>query len=81
MMNFLDVVNKIIHRVYEKAYTLSVPSPNIVLAINKEVDYTPSQVLVMPLWNTKITPYHYSIRKNEYPKERKLPVLQRLMNE
>ena len=78
---FLDVVNKIIHRVYEKAYTLSVPSPNIVLAINKEVDYTPSQVLVMPLWNTKITPYHYSIRKNEYPKERKLPVLQRLMNE
>lgn len=53
---------------------LFVPSPNIVLAVNKEVYYQPSQVLLMPLWKAKITPYHWSIRKNKYPKERKIPI-------
>ncbi len=78
---FLDVVDNIIHRVYEKAYTLAVPSPNIVLAVNKEVDYVPPKVLIMPLWNTKITPFHHSIRKTKYSKDRMLPILPKVINE
>lgn len=68
---------------YDKAYTLVLPSPNIVLAINKEVIYKPSKMALFPLWNAKITPYHYSIRNNApLPKER-LDFLypKRLMNE
>lgn len=71
---FVEQVRKIIERAYDKAYILAVPSPNIVLAVNKEVDYVPSQVLLMPLWKTKLTPYHWSIRKGNYPKERQLPI-------
>jgi ABC-type transport system substrate-binding protein len=72
---FVKTVKKIIHRVYDKAYTLAVPSANIVLAVNKEVHYTPSQVLIMPLWKTKITPFHWSVRKGHYPNERRMPIL------
>jgi len=67
---FDEVVKKIVYRVYEKAYMLAVPSPNIVLAVNKEVDYKPSKVAVMPLWKTKVSKYHWSVRQGEYPKER-----------
>jgi ABC-type transport system substrate-binding protein len=67
-------VEKIVTRAYQKAYMLAVPSPNIVLAVNKEVDYAPSTVLIMPLWKAKITPYHWSVRKGIYPKKRRIPI-------
>lgn len=71
-----EVVSKIVKRAYEKAYMLFVPSPNIVLAVNKEVRYEPSSVLLMPLWRAKLTKYHWSIRGNAaYPKEREAPML------
>jgi len=73
---FDEVVSKIVKRAYEKAYMLFVPSPNIVLAVNKEVRYDPSSVLLMPLWKAKLTKYHWSIRNNaSYPKEREAPML------
>lgn len=73
---FDEVVSKIVKRAYEKAYMLFVPSPNIVLAVNKEVRYEPSSVLLMPLWKVKLTKYHWSIRNNaSYPKEREAPML------
>ncbi|KFL34936.1 MULTISPECIES: ABC transporter substrate-binding protein [unclassified Sulfurospirillum] len=73
---FDEVVSKIVKRAYEKAYMLFVPSPNIVLAVNKEVSYEPSSVLLMPLWKAKLTKYHWSIRGNAtYPKEREAPML------
>jgi ABC-type transport system substrate-binding protein len=72
---FVDMVGNITKRAYERAYMLFVPSPNIVLAVNKEVDYTPSAVLLMPLWETKITPHHWSIREHsKYPATRQTPV-------
>lgn len=71
---FYDIVSKIVHRAYEKAYMLSVPAPNIVLAVNKEVYYEPSSVLLMPLWKAKITKYHHSIYKKNYPKTREAPL-------
>ncbi len=50
---------------------LSIPSPNIVMALNKEVDFNPSSVAIMKLWDAKITPYHWSIRgKTAVPEER-----------
>ena len=76
---FDEVVKKIVHRVYEKAYMLAVPSPNIVLAVNKEVYYTPSKVAVMPLWKTKISKYHWSVRKGDYPKRRMQPMLPKVL--
>lgn len=53
---------------------LFIPSPNIVLAVNKEIDYSPSAVLSMPLWKAKLTPLHWSIRKGAYPEENMMPV-------
>jgi len=54
---------------------LFVPSPNIVLAVNKEVFYEPISVAIMPLWRTKISKYHWSVRKGPYPLERQKPMM------
>ncbi len=74
---FDEVVKKIVHRVYDEAYMLAVPSPNIVLAVNKEVNYTPSKVAVMPLWKAKISKYHWSVRNGKYPRSRMQPMFPR----
>lgn len=71
---FNEFVKKIIYRVYKKAYMLFVPSPNIVLAVNKEVYYEPSKVAIMPLWKAKISKYHWSVRKGSYPQNRQQPM-------
>jgi len=62
---FNEVVKEIEYLTYDNAYMLFVPSPNIVLAVNKEIDYVPSAVLLMPLWKAKVTPYHWSVRGKE----------------
>ncbi|RXJ82525.1 ABC transporter substrate-binding protein [Arcobacter sp. F2176] len=67
---FQKEVNKILLYSYEKAYTLVLPSPNIVIALNKEVSYHPSEMSTFPLWNAKITPFHWSIRKEKLDKDR-----------
>lgn len=71
---FDEYVQKILTRVYDKAYMLFVPSPNIVLAVNKEVSYMPSGNAIMPLWKAKISKYHWSVRKGKYPKDRQKPM-------
>lgn len=73
--SFNEYVKKIVYRVYDKAYMLFVPSPNIVLAVNKEVYYKPFKVALMPLWKAKISKYHWSVRKGNYPKNRENPML------
>lgn len=68
---FQQKVNKLLLYTYNKAYTLVLPSPNVVMALNKEVVFEPSSMAIFPLWNAKITPYHWSIRKTkELPKNR-----------
>lgn len=67
---FLPLMDTILKHVYEKAYMLSIPSPNMVVGINKEVDFTPSSVAIMRLWEAKLTPYHWSIRSSPLPQER-----------
>ncbi len=67
---FQKEVDKLLLYSYDKAYTLVLPSVNTVIALNKEVIYKPSKMALFPLWNAKITPYHWSIRKEKLPKER-----------
>jgi len=74
-VEFNDQVSKIVHHVHEKAYMLFIPSPNVVLAVNKEVFFEPSSILLMPLWKAKITRFHWSVRGNTpYPDEHKRPM-------
>lgn len=69
--NFKPLVEKILKHVHKKAYMLSIPSPNVVMGLNKEVDFTPSSMAIMRLWEAKITPYHWSIREGAFlPKKR-----------
>jgi hypothetical protein len=45
-----------------------------VLSVNKEVDYIPTPMAIMPLWKTKISKYHWSVRNKPYPGNRKKPM-------
>lgn len=66
------VVRDILYRARNKAYTLRVPSPNKVIAVNKEVIYKPYQGGIIPLWEIQISKDHWSIRDDkEYKPELK----------
>ena len=79
--DFQVSVNDILEYTYQKAYMLSVPSPNILLALNKEVLFTPSSVAILRLWEAKLTPYHWSIRGNKkLPKEREMYIFPKRIN-
>ncbi len=68
------IVSKILYRARDKAYTLRVPSPNKVIAVNKEVIYKPYKGAIIPLWKIEITKDHWSIRDNKlYPLELQIP--------
>lgn len=80
-VRFQPLVNDILVYIYNQAYMLSVPSPNVVMAINKEVDFIPSPIALMRLWDAKITPYHWSIRgKMTVPEERYHYIIPQKMN-
>lgn len=69
---FQIVVNDILEYIYDKAYMLSLPSPNLLLALNKEVSFDPSSVAILRLENAKLSPYHWSVRGNDkLPESRK----------
>ncbi|MFV0482436.1 MAG: ABC transporter substrate-binding protein [Campylobacteraceae bacterium] len=78
---FQPTVDDIYKHIHEKAYMLAIPSPNVVMALNKEVDFIPSPVAIFKLWEAKITPYHWSIRGNTtLPKDRVEKVLPKKLN-
>jgi peptide/nickel transport system substrate-binding protein len=62
---YKNVVKNILFRAKSMAYTLRVPSPNKVIAVNKEVIYKPYQGGIIPLWEIEITKNHWSLRKNK----------------
>lgn len=69
---YTNVVKNVLYRARDKAYTLRVPSPNKVIAVNKEVIYKPYQGGIIPLWEIQISKDHWSIRENkEYKQELK----------
>ena len=71
---FDAVVETIMRHVYDNCYMLFVPAPNNVLAVNKEVVYSPYKMAILPLWEIEITKDHWSVRKGEYPEHLKHPV-------
>ncbi|MGB6327351.1 MAG: ABC transporter substrate-binding protein [Halarcobacter sp.] len=78
-----NIVEKILCRAREKAYTLRVPSPNKVIAVNKELIYKPLTGGMIPLWAIELTKDHWSIREEkEYPKKLHIPIkTKRIKNE
>ena len=82
-LEYEEIVEKILNRARNMAYTLRVPSPNKVLAVNKEVLFEPYGGGIIPLWKIELTKDHWSIRKNnEYQKELHTPIkTQRIKNE
>jgi ABC-type transport system substrate-binding protein len=78
-----NTVKKILYRARNKAYTLRMPSPNKVIAVNKEVIYKPATGGIIPLWKIELTNDHWSIRKEKkYPKSLHAPIkTQRIKNE
>ena len=67
--SYENITRKILFRAKSMAYTLRVPSPNKVMALNKEVIFKPYLGAMLPLWNIDITKDHWSIRKKiKYPK-------------
>ena len=62
-----EATKNILFRAKDQAYTLRVPSPNKVIAVNKEVIYRPYQGAMIPLWEIEISEDHWSVReKPEY---------------
>jgi peptide/nickel transport system substrate-binding protein len=64
-IEYENIVKNILFRAREMAYTLRIPSPNKVIAVNKEVVFTPYQGGIIPLWEIEITKNHWSLRKNK----------------
>ncbi len=78
---FQVLVDEILEYVYEKSYMLSLPSPNLLLALNKEVSFTPSATAILRLWEAKLSPYHWSIRgSKELPESRKEYIFPKRIN-
>ncbi len=74
--SYEDIVSRILYRARDMAYTLRVPSINKVIAVNKEVIFEPFAGGIVPLWKTKITKNHWSVReKKDYPKSSYQPII------
>lgn len=73
--DYPKLIASIITYAQNEAYFLKVPSPHLVLALNKEFLYTPSKTAIMPLWDAKISNLHWSIREGAYPEACKEPFL------
>lgn len=72
---FEKIVEQILYKARNEAYTLRLPSPNKVMAVNKEVIFKPTLSGIIPLWKIRLTKDHWSIRKNkEYNKDLYAPI-------
>ena len=71
---YIPLLKSIIEYVYEQSYMLFLPSPNKVLALNKEVYYRPRPSAFIPLWEIEVSDNHWSVRRGEYPEALKAPV-------
>ena len=70
-----EVTKDILFRAKDMAYTLSVPSPNKVIAVNKEVIYKPYEGGIIPLWQIEISNNHWSLRQGKpYDENSKKPM-------
>ena len=73
--DYENIVQKILYRARNQAYTLRVPSHNKVIAVNKEVVFKPYAGGMIPLWKIEITKDHWSVRgQKEYPSFLQVPI-------
>lgn len=61
---FTAICDKIMRHVYDNAYMLFVPAPNILLAVNKNINYKPYRMACMPLWEIEVSRAHWSVRQD-----------------
>ncbi|MDD1793696.1 ABC transporter substrate-binding protein [Enterovibrio sp. ZSDZ42] len=59
---FDAISEKIMRRAYNNGYMLFVPTPNKVLAVNKQVNYSPYKMANIPLWEISLKPTHWSTK-------------------
>jgi len=71
---YIPLLQNIIEYVYQQSYMLFLPSPNKVLALNKEVYFQPRPSAFIPLWEIEVSDNHWSLREGEYPEALKDPV-------
>jgi len=71
---YIPLMKTIIEYVYHQSYMIFLPSPNKVLALNKEVYYQPRPSAFIPLWEIEVSDNHWSVRKGDYPVELRIPV-------
>lgn len=72
---YIPLLRAMIEHVYHQNYMLFLPSPNKVLALNKEVFYQPRPSAFIPLWEIEVSSHHWSVRSGKYPDELKKPVV------
>lgn len=72
---YIPLLRSMIEHVYHQNYMLFLPSPNKLLALNKEVYYKPRPSAFIPLWEIEVSDNHWSIRQGDYPSELKKPVV------
>jgi len=71
---YIPLLRSMIEHVYYQSYMLFLPSPNKILALNKEVYYKPRSSAFIPLWEIEVSDNHWSVRQGDYPVELKSPV-------
>jgi ABC-type transport system substrate-binding protein len=71
---YIPLMKTIIEYVYHQSYMIFLPSPNKVLALNKEVYFQPRPSAFLPLWEIEVSDNHWSVRQGNYPIELKIPV-------
>jgi len=71
---YVPLLKSIIEYVYHQSFMIFLPSPNKIMAMNKEVYYDPRPSAFIPLWEVEVSDNHWSVRAGEYPAELKAPV-------
>jgi len=72
---YIPLLRAMIEHVYHQNYMLFLPSPNKVIALNKEVFFQPRPSAFIPLWEIEVSNNHWSLRQGEYPEILKTPVV------
>ncbi len=72
---YIPALRDLVKYIKEMNYQLSLPSPYNIIAINKEVVYTPRTSAIYPLWEIQVSDFHWSIRgETPYPEHLKTPI-------
>ncbi|WP_367989952.1 ABC transporter substrate-binding protein [Vibrio sp. NTOU-M3] len=73
--SYQKVLTRLIQHLYNSNYQLFLPSPYNIIALNKEIVFTPRTSAIYPLWEIQVSDYHWSVRGEQpYPEQLKLPI-------